>query len=265
MKFTSQSTCKPEKTDAAYYRHSNVIRLVNAMLGIFFCGSSFVIAADDDQKIKNVLLIISDDLKASALGCYGNKVCHTPNIDRLAQQGIVYDRAYCQGTWCAPSRQSFMFSRYIGTSKVSMGQHFKENGWYSARVGKVFHMAVPGDIISGTDGKDVASSWTERFNSPGREAHTPGEYSCLNLNVFTTKIEGRESTGMRNRMFVAVRSRGDGTDQPDYKTASKIISLLRAHRNEPFFLAAGFVRPHYPMVQPKSYFDRYPAARSFTT
>ena len=163
-----------------------------------------------NSKIRNVLFIVSDDLKASALGCYGNKVCRTPNIDRLARGGMVFNRAYCQGMACAPSRKSFMFSRYLDTKGTNLGEHFKNNGWYTARVGKIYHMRVPGDIIAGTNGLDVESSWTERFNSPGREAHTPGDYACLNLNIFTRELEGRESTAMPNRMFVSVSYQGDG-------------------------------------------------------
>ena len=214
-------------------------------------------AAFADAAIKNVLFIVSDDLKASVLGCYGDKVCKTPNIDRLAREGMVFKRAYCQGTVCAPSRRSFMYSRYADTRGVNLGEHLKANGWYSARVGKIYHMRVPGDIIAGTHGADVASSWTERFNSQGQEAHTPGDYACLNLNIFTTELEGRESTGMRHRMFVSVSYQGDGSDQPDHKTASKTIELIRKHKNKPFFLAAGFIRPHYPMVQPEQYFAPY--------
>ena len=120
-----------------------------------------------NKKIKNVLMIVSDDLKASVLGCYGDPTCKTPNIDALAQRAMVFERAYCQGVVCGPSRRSFMFSRYSGKAKVNLGQHFRENNWYTARVGKIYHMRVPGDIIAGTNGEDEASSWTERFNAPG--------------------------------------------------------------------------------------------------
>eukprot|EP01049_Picozoa_sp_SAG25_P021208 SAG25_NODE_7738_length_463_cov_0.667582_1_plen_108_part_10 len=65
------------------------------------------------EQVKNALLIVSDDLKASSLGCYGNKICKTPNLDRLAANGMVFERAYCQGTWCATSRISFMHSRFF--------------------------------------------------------------------------------------------------------------------------------------------------------
>lgn len=215
-------------------------------------------AETQTPNVRNVLFIISDDLKASVLGCYGNRVCKTPNLDQLASEGLVFERAYCQGTACAPSRTSFMFSRYRGQGPVNMGQHLKEHGWYSARVGKIYHMRVPGDIIAGTNGQDVASSWTERFNSQGDEAHSPGEYACLNLNIFTRDLENRQSTRMPHRMFVSVKTDGDGTRQPDYKSASKAIELLDEHGKNPFFLAVGLVRPHYPMVQPPSYFALYP-------
>lgn len=211
-----------------------------------------------DPPIENVLFIISDDLRSSVLGCYGDEFCKTPNIDALASRGLVFDRAYCQGTSCGPSRQSLMFSKYKGKGQVNLGQHFKENGWYSARVGKIYHMRVPGDIIAGTNGLDVASSWTERFNSPGLEAHTPGDYACLNLNIFTTNLTNRQSTKMPHRMFVSVKYDGDGSDQPDYKSASKAIELLEQHGDDPFFLAVGLVRPHYPMVAPRQYFEPYP-------
>jgi len=234
-----------------------------------FCFSLLVfvlsvtsLAADAPRSpITNVLFIISDDLRASALGCYGDKFCRTPNIDKLASEGLVFNRAYCQGTVCGPSRTSFMFSRYKGRGTVNLGQHFKAHGRYSARVGKIYHMRVPGDIIAGTNGQDIPESWTERFNSQGNEAHTPGDYACLNLNIFTSQLEGRQSTQMPHRMFVSVKYEGDGADQPDHKTATKTIELLRQHGQKPFFIAAGFVRPHYPMVAPNQYFEPYPWQR----
>ena len=213
-----------------------------------------------ESKIKNVLLIVSDDLKASALGCYGNQICKTPNIDRLAARGMVFQRAYCQGTWCAPSRLSFMHSRYEGRAGKNMGEHFRDHGLHSARVGKIYHMRVPGDIIAGTDGEDIPSTWNEKFNTQGKEAHTPGDYACLNLNIFNKELENRQSTRMPHRMFVSVEYEGDGSDQPDWKAAEKTIGLLQKHQKKPFFIATGFVRPHYPSVAPKQYFEMYPFA-----
>ena len=228
---------------------------------IFLCFISLIsseILSANQTNIKNVLFLISDDLKASVLGCYGNKVCKTTNIDKLASQSMIFERAYCQGTSCNPSRTSLMHSLYKGSSEMNLGKLFRQNSYYSARVGKIYHMRVPGDIIDGTDGLDIPSTWTEKFNSRGLEAHTPGDYACLNLNIFTKELEGRQSTRMPHRMFVTVSYDGNGSDQPDHKTATKIVELMREHKDEPFFLAAGFVRPHYPMVQPKQYFDQYP-------
>ncbi len=230
--------------------HTTALVLVTLLL-----GSSALHAA---KPIRNVLMIVSDDLKASVLGCYGDKICKTPNIDRLAERGMVFENTYCQGTWCAPSRTSFMRSRYVDKKGITLGEHLRKNDIYSARVGKIFHMRVPGDIIDGTDGPDIPECWTEKFNMPGREAHTPGNYACLNLNIFTTDEENRQSTRMPHRMFVSVRYEEDGSDQPDHKAATKTIDLLNKHKDEPFFIATGLVRPHYPSVAPQKYFDMYP-------
>lgn len=212
------------------------------------------------SKIKNVLFLISDDLKASTLGAYGDQIVQTPNIDALARQGMVFKRGYCQGTTCGPSRRSFMRSRYWGEDGITMGENFIDNGFYSARVGKVFHMKVPGDIIAGTDGLDVPECWTESFNSAGLEAHTAGLYSLYNYDIQTTSMKVRASTAEHDRWFVSVQYEGDGSDQPDYKTATKAIELIREHgkSDKPFFITAGFVRPHYPNVAPNQYFDLYP-------
>ena len=137
----------------------------------------------------NVLFIISDDLTATALGCYGNKLCKTLNIDRLATEGTRFTRAYCQATFCGPSRASLMFGYYpyaskatgytsgrkeVGEDKDSWPQYFRKNGYHSARVSKVFHMGVPPDIAKGSDGADDPASWDEKFNSPGPESKAPG-------------------------------------------------------------------------------------------
>ena len=143
---------------------------------LFFVNFSFA----KNQKF-NVLFIISDDLTSTALSCYGNTVCKTPNIDRLAERGTRFTRAYCQGTYCGPSRASFMSGYYphatgvlgyksprpkIG-DRATWSQHFKNNDYYTARVSKIFHMGVPIGIEQGSNGADDEASWTERFNSKG--------------------------------------------------------------------------------------------------
>jgi iduronate 2-sulfatase len=208
------------------------------------------------------LFIISDDLKASALPAYGNQVCKTPNIDRLAKSGMVFERAYCQGLACAPSRPSFMRSVYPRSRATAptIGEFLQQHGMHTARVGKVFHMPVPHAQLDGSDGKDVAECWTERYNTTSAETFSPGLYRLLNSGIVTRKIEGRDAKGP-NRMFATVESdQADGSDQADYLVATKAIELLKQRKEagKPFFLAVGFVRPHFPMVQPKKFFDMYP-------
>jgi len=236
------------------------LRSLLVLLSLLFCLHCSA-AAEPKQ---NVLFLISDDLKASVLGCYGDKLGKSPHLDKLAAAGMIFERAYCQGLACAPSRRSFMFSRYLDdkppADHPSVAEHFKNNGYNSTRVGKIYHMRVPGDIIAGTDGVDHAASWTQKFNCQGDEAHTPGLYSLYNKNIVTRAPENRQSTRDPHRMFVSVVSDGDGSEQPDHKAATKANELLAGFKQSdtPFFLAVGFVRPHYPMVQPKMYFDPFP-------
>jgi iduronate 2-sulfatase len=210
---------------------------------------------------RNILFIISDDLKASVLPAYGNQVCKTPNLDRLAASGMVFEHAYCQGLACAPSRPSFMRSIYPKSRATAptIGEHLQQHGMHTARVGKVFHMPVPHAQLDGSDGKDVAQCWTERFNTKSAETFSPGLYRLLNSGVVTREIEGRDAKGP-NRMWATVESdREDGSDQADHMVATKTIELLRERKEagKPFFLAVGFVRPHFPMVGPKRFFDMY--------
>ncbi|MEM7699854.1 MAG: sulfatase [Verrucomicrobiota bacterium] len=217
-------------------------------------------AIRSEEPIQNVLFLVSDDLKASVLGCYGDPICQTPNLDKLAARGMVFERAYCQGLACHPSRQSFMHSRYVDDRGPTLGEHLIANGFYSARVGKIFHMRVPGDTMPGTDGNDIAACWTQRFNCAGRESHTEGLYRLLNFDIATREQEGRQTAGDRDRMFITVEADGDGSDQPDSIAADKTIELLRqrAESETPFFIATGFVRPHYPHVSPAEMFLDYP-------
>ena len=219
----------------------------------------------------NVLFIISDDLTATALSCYGNKVCNTPNIDRLASQGTRFTKAYCQGTYCGPSRASFMSGYYphaikmlgYGSPRPAIGeratwaQHFKNNGYHTARVSKIFHMGVPGGIEKGTDGADDPASWTERFNSAGPEWKALGSGETLENNA-----DGRKPGPVGGNTFVVVEADGDDLVHSDGKTAAKAVELINQHKDKPFFLGVGFVRPHVPFVAPrKDYTDFLPYAK----
>ena len=214
----------------------------------------------------NVLFIISDDLTATALSCYGSKVCRTPNIDSLAARGTLFTRAYCQGTYCGPSRASFMSGYYPHAIKMlryksprsaigdraTWAQHFKNAGYHSARVSKIFHMGVPGGIERGTDGEDDPASWSERFNSKGPEWKAPGKGETLEGNP-----DGKRPV-VGGNTFVVVEAAGDDLVHSDGKTAAKACELLRSYKDRRFFLGVGFVRPHVPFVAPRPYYEPYP-------
>ncbi|MDP6232228.1 MAG: sulfatase [Nitrospinaceae bacterium] len=214
------------------------------------------------EKVKNVLLIMSDDLKASVLSTYGNTVCQTPNIDRLAKSGMVFEHAYCQGLACSPSRPSMLRSIYPKSKSTAptIGEHLQKHGMHTARVGKIFHMPVPHAQLDGSDGRDVAECWTERYNTKSAETFSSGLYRLLNSDIVTRKVDGRDAKGP-NRMWATVETdKEDGSDQADYMVATKAVELLRERKKagKPFFLGVGFVRPHFPMVQPKKFFNLYP-------
>jgi iduronate 2-sulfatase len=215
------------------------------------------------RKPRNVLFIASDDLNTS-LGCYGHPLVRTPNIDRIARQGVRFDRAYCQYSLCSPSRSSLMTGMAPDTTAVyDLQKHFREtlpdvvtlpqlfqkNGYFTARSGKIYHYGVPGQI--GTSGLDDAPSWNQVVNPNGVD-HTKEEALLTHL---TPQRKGLGST-------VAYYA----SPEPDEKhtdgiTADAIVQMMEEHRKEPFFLGAGFYRPHCPYIAPAKYFDRIPLDR----
>lgn len=221
----------------------------------------------------NVLLIMSDDLTSTALSCYGNSVCRTPNIDALAAAGTRFSRAYCQGTYCGPSRASMLTGYYphatgvlgytnprpkIG-DRATWPQYFKDHGYYTARVSKIFHMGVPGGVEIGGDGRqhndyngaDDQLSWTERFNSPGPEWKAAGTGETLENNA-----NGKRPV-VGGNTFVAVEADGDDQIHSDGITTNNVIQLLSQRGSKPFWLGVGFVRPHVPFVAPVRYFEPF--------
>ncbi|MCB1203819.1 MAG: sulfatase [Verrucomicrobiae bacterium] len=221
----------------------------------------------------NVLFLIADDLTRTALSCYGNQVCETPNIDRIAAEGVRFTRAYCNATYCGPSRASFLSGYYphatgvlgytsprpqIG-DRATLPQHFKNHGAYAARVGKLYHMGVPGGVEDhGGDpseerynGADDALSWTERFNTPGPEWRAPGDGETLEGNP-----DGKKPV-VGGNTFVVVEADDGDLAHCDGKTARKAAELIAMHSDGRFWIGAGFVRPHVPFVAPRPYFEAF--------
>ena len=195
--------------------------------------------------------MVVDDLNNS-LGCYGHSVVKSPNIDRLAARGIRFDRAYCQFPICNPSRTSFLTGLRPDTTgilnnttpfrsklpnAVTLPQLFRKNGYFTARLGKVFHSAR---------NMDDPQSWEVRSDPKGTALGKQGQ--------------GRNLTGGRVKWCRWLAAEGKDDDQPDGQIAAEAIGLLEQHRRGPFFIAVGFHKPHDPFIAPKRYFDLYPLA-----
>ena len=240
------------------------IQLFFAILCIYSCSDVKKKEKLNDNSISqaseklNVLLIIADDLNCD-LGAYGNLVVKTPNIDRLAERGVLFKNAHNQYPLCGPSRASFMTGMYTNQTKITrnnmnlrnsvpdvitLGQRFRQQGYQSIRIGKMFHYDNPSAI--GTSGNDDIYSWDQTVNPYGRD-----------------KIEEYKINTLKARKYGGTLSwlSADGKDdeQTDGIAASEAIKKLDdfANRDIPFFLAVGFFRPHTPFVAPKKYFDLY--------
>lgn len=223
---------------------------------ILFLG--FTPLLGQSSKKKNILFIAVDDL-ACTLGCYGDLMAKTPNIDRLASQGVCFKRAYNQIPLCNPSRASVMTGLRPDTIKVydldrhfrdevpdvvTLSQRFKNEGYFTARVGKIYHYNVPASI--GTDGFDDPPSWQKTINPMGRD-------KAEEALIFNAEPHRKISAALS-----WLAAEGTDEEQTDGMVATEAIKLIREHKEGPFFIAAGFFRPHTPYVAPRKYFEMYP-------
>ena len=228
--------------------------LLMLTIGLVLMGSK----SEPRKQNLNVLFIIADDLNCD-IGAYGNSTIKTPNIDRLARNGVLFGNAHIQYPWCGPSRASFMTGLYPDQTKVkqlrinireaipevvTIGQKYREERYHSVRIGKIFHYHNPTHI--GTSGNDDNYTWDQTVNPYGRD-----------------KLEEYKINTLKPQRYGGTLSwlSAEGTDeeQTDGIGANETIDFLDkfAKSRENFFLAFGLYRPHTPYVAPKKYYDMY--------
>ena len=176
-------------------RHSGALSAALFLSVALLSFPNRVHAANADEK-PNILFIMADDLN-TALSGYGHPQCKTPNLDRLAERGTTFTRAYCQFPSCGPSRASIMSGTYPLTNGVTgnggalkgdtqtLPKLFRDSGYWTGRVSKIYHMGVPGHIYTGDNGTDHAPSWVKRYNVSVMESLTPGKAEDVMLTDST--------------------------------------------------------------------------------
>jgi iduronate 2-sulfatase len=221
----------------------------------------------------NVLLICVDDLKP-LLGCYGDTLVKSPNIDRLAARGLRFERAYCNQAVCAPSRNALLVGlrpqtlgiydlatnfRHAAPDASTLPQHFKAHGYRTEALGKIFHV--------GHGNHEDAASWSVPHWRPKapmyalRESRAPR--GLTREEALFANVPGERARRLPRGAAYESADVSD-SDYPDGQIADEAVRrLTRAAQSpdQPFFLAVGFIKPHLPFCAPKEYWDLYDAAQ----
>ena len=214
------------------------------------------------KSLPNVLFIAVDDLRPQ-LGCYGQEQIISPNIDRLAAEGLLFERAYCQQAVCAPSRASILSGTRPDTtgiydlntplrkampSVLTLPEHFKNNGYETISIGKIYHH--PKDDSQGWSAEPYRAGTFPEGTWKGRGYVTAEAIAQMEeLGKADPKMQGQGPA------FEA----GDVPDNayPDGTNTDYAIKELSRLKDKPFFLAMGFYKPHLPFTAPKKYWDMY--------
>lgn len=222
----------------------------------------------------NVLFISIDDLRTEVGGAEQRRAL-TPHLDRLAAQGVRFDRAYCQYPLCNPSRTSLLTGRYPVTSElygnrdnftawypawVSLPKYFKQHGYVTVRSGKIFH----GDTIDDADAWTIGGVRSE-FNAP-KPARSVAETALTDEQEHEriTRMSANEITRRSGSDFwKAVSDPQEIANLGDTKITDRAVEFIRSRKpgDAPFFLGFGVNKPHSPLVAPQEFFNLYAAEK----
>lgn len=220
------------------------------------------------NKRLNVLFIAVDDLRPQ-LGCYGDALVQSPNIDRLAARGMVFARAYCQQALCSPSRISLLSGRYPSTTRiltigpalretmpdiVTLPQHFKNHGYFTRSLGKVYHVGI-----------DDPPSWSVPSWQSRKPRYGPEGEAAVRKYREEMQAAGKAIPAKGQGMAFYAGPAFEAPDVPDEALSDGDIGRegvaalreLAKRPEQPFFLAVGFHNPHVPWVAPRRYWDLY--------
>lgn len=217
----------------------------------------------------NVLLICIDDLRPE-LGCYGNEIIQTPNIDKLASTGFLFNNHYVQSAICGPSRSSFLTGKVSQEwdpwksirdagiepdDPVSLPHLFKKHGYKTIGIGKITH--EPGGVMDPAQSiAQIPYSWDSTYTAVGKwETPWRSFFAYANGDAHNTAMQiGTETPRLP---YEAGEVKDEG--YPDGLNAQEAVIQLRdlKAKNDPFFLALGFFKPHLPFNAPKKYWDLY--------
>lgn len=242
-------------------------KLVHFLGRLFLLGLTCCVWVQEACAIEkpNVLMILVDDLKPT-LGCYGDPIAKTPNIDRLAKRSLRFEMAYCNQAVCAPSRFTLMLGshststglyglgsnlRTVLPDAVTLPQLFSANGYRTESLGKVFHVG------HGNEG-DRQSFDVPHFSDKVIEyldlASTQGGKLTREEALFTNQQLGNIRALPRGAAFESPAA--EDSAYADGRIAAETIRRLttakqrREQEGTPFFIVAGFVRPHLPFSAP---------------
>ncbi len=233
-------------------------KLLKKVLALCFCTAISFLGMSQNEAMpgnkKNVLFIIADDLSNIIFSKDFDQI-KAPHIKKLAEQGVVFERAYCQSPLCNPSRTSIMTGRKpqdlkiwnnephfrgVNNSIVTLPQYFKQKGYYSVGIGKIFHnwgQAIDGDPMSWSEPQQY--HWAAHF----MDWYIPGKPYELHTDI--KKGPSVQSVDVDDQAYL------------DGRIADAAVKKLGQLREVPFFMAVGFWKPHLPFNAPKKYWDMY--------